>query len=206
MLSKDPIYPGVDHDEYAHLPKLGDIATVSLGPWLGQDGRHVLTQDEALRSNIPRDDLIPTVDARDVVGGVLQAPKRYALIVSPGKSPAPSVQAHLEATAHLMSARRRRTNSHLPPETVHNRDLSKRSLMILRITNTAKPIRVPSGVLINDHHLGITCENDDLLDQIERALHGELANKWLAAHSSPLEGGYYQVNAPMLRQLPIELS
>lgn len=204
-LTEEPIYPGVDPAQYAHLPKLGDIATVTLSPWLGPDGIFLLTHDDAMLNDIPAEYLVPSVDARDVVDGILQEPKRYALLVNPDETPAPQVLAHLERAMPRMCAGGRRKIPWMPPESVHNRDLSKQSLLILRITNTAVPVRLPSGILPNDHHLTITCESDLDLSRIERALHGELATKWLAAHGSTLENGYFQVSAPILRQLPIEL-
>lgn len=205
QLTEEPIYPGVEPEQYAHLPKLGEIATVTLSAWLGPDGIFLLTPEEAVRSEIPTTHLIPTVDARDVVDGILQQPTRYALLVTPDETPPHQVLAHLERTMPRMCEGGRRKIPWMPPESVHNRDLSKPALMILRITNTAVPVRLPAGILPNDHHLTITCKNDQDLERIERALKGELATKWLAAHGSMLENGYFQVSAPILRQLPIEI-
>jgi hypothetical protein len=70
----------------------------------------------------------------------------------------------------------------------------------------SSPIQVPAGTLIHDRNLIITCADQQTLDKMERALVSITAARWLTEHSAPLENGYYEITATLLRKLPLDLT
>lgn len=203
-LSRDAIYPGADASRYAGLPMLGDLATVRLAPWLGSPGRFIVDAAQAAQSGLPSRVLVPVCDVDDVDDFNLNAPTRYAIRTRPDEQPCAEVLAHL-ARNPATQARARRSKPWMPPESFHNFRLDRASLFVPRIAMTPRPIPVPAGVLQMNHHLSIICDDDAMLEQIHRSLCSQLAAQWLREHAAPLEGGYFQLKAPLLRKMPVVL-
>lgn len=205
QLTRAAIFPGVDPAPFAGMPTLGELAKVEMAPYLGRHGIFVVTAEEALRSNLPSTCLVPAFDSDDIVDGQLQEPTRYAILTRPDEVPCPEVLNHLAAHMGRMSKRGRRGQSHLPPETFWRMDLSVPSLFVPRIAQTPRAVRIKAGVLPMEHNFRITCKNSEMLAKIERWLASELAAKWWSQHASIIEGGYFQIGADLLRQMPVDL-
>lgn len=204
-LSKDPVYPGVDEAPYEGLPSLEDLAQVQIGPWVGTDGIFLITAAQAAASNIPRESLVHAVDIEDIDGDKIKPAARFAIRTRPDVTPCAAIQAHLNATMHLMARRGVRSAYWVPPETFHNRDLSQVSLVVPRIAKSPKAIWLPPQVLAVNHNVSIISADLDLLSRIEKALRGELAARWLNDHAPAIEGGYRTINTRLLRKMPIKL-
>lgn len=202
-LTRDPIYPGANTERYKGMPTLADIATVKIAPWLGTAGIFVMTAEEAERSGIPIEMLVPAVDTDDIIGNVLGKPTRYAIRTDPNTVPCEAVMRHLEGLQHLMASRGRMSKMWLPPETFHKMDLSKPYLLVPRIAKTPKSVRVPAGILPINHNLSIVAGSDALLEKVERALASDLAADWVSEHAARLENGYFSLTTTLLRKLPI---
>lgn len=203
-LSRAAIYPGVDNDQYAGMPTLGELAEVRIAPWLGTAGVFVVTAGEAAASGLPGDVLVPAVDTDDVVGDTVRTPTRFAIRTDPDTPPVGAVLAHLERARGSMAPRGQKGKFWMPPERFHKMDLSRPSLMVPRIAKTPKAVRVPSGVLPINHNLSIVTADRDRLAQIEQALKSPMAAEWVAAHAAPLENGYFSLTTTLLRKLPLE--
>lgn len=204
-LSKEPVYPGVDAKKYAGLPLLGDLAEVLLAPWLGAEGVFVVSAEEAAAKSLPADVLVPAIDCDDIQDYKLGPAQRFAIRTEPTVIPCRAVLRHLRSSLHLMSEGGRKKVIWMPPETFHNRDLSRESLLIPRITKRLNPTRLPSGILPINHEISISSDDKDLLARIERALQSDFAAEWLNDHGSRLEGGYFMLNPGLLRKMPIKL-
>lgn len=200
QLTGAPVYP--DHlGAPAVGPTLGDVANVSLAPWLGSPGIFVVNRETA--DTLPKDHLSPAIDTDDICDGQLQAPRRYAIRTRPDELPPPAIMAHLDANLHRMAPRGRRKQPWMPPESWHRRRLDQPLLLVPRIARSLRPVRVPAGILPINHNLSIVAAGELTLDEIEAILCSEAANRWVRAHAAPLEGGFYSLTTTLLRQLPI---
>jgi hypothetical protein len=168
---------------------------------LGSPGIFVVSEEIA--ATLPADHLVPAVDTDDIVAGVLQAPKRYAIRTRPDIAPPPAIQRHLDANMHRMAKRGLQGKPWLPPERFHNMDLSRPSLLVPRIARAPVAILLPAGVLPINHNLSIVSADEAQLDRIRRYLATESAAQWVNAHAAPLEGGYFSLTTSILRKLPI---
>lgn len=199
-LTRAPLYPDA-WDEAPHEgPTLGSEATIRLAPWLGPDGVFVLDSEQA--ADFPPECLVPTADTRDIKNGVLREPTRFAIRTSPEGPPPDSVQAHLEREAHRLPPRARRVPSWLPAESWHRLDLSREALLIPRIARSLRPVRLPPGVLPINHNLTIATAGRASLDDIERVLQSDEADRWIRARAAKLEDGFLSMTTSILRQLP----
>jgi len=204
-LTHAAIYPDAASANYEGLPLLGDLAEVKLAPWLGPEGIHFLSMDEAHAKKLPLDALVQVYDTDDTKGGVFHQPTRYAIRVDPKERPCDAILTHLESRYAGMPDRGRMSKQWMPPEGHWHWDLDQPSLFLPRIALSPAPVRVPAGMLPMNHHFRITCDDPDLLERIARAMCGELAAKWFEAHGAPLEGGFRSMRAPLLRQMPLQL-
>ncbi len=203
-LGTSPIFPDrLEHPGEYKGPTLGDIATVTLAPWLGTSGIFVV--DEATASRLPRDHLVPAIDTDDIRNGQLMPPKRYAIRTRPDTQPPPEILSHLEANMHRMAKRGLRKTPWMPPESWHNRKLDQPVLLVPRIARTLRPVRVPIGHLPINHNLSIVAADRSTLDEIEAVLCSEEANAWMQDHAARLEGGFLSLTTTLLRQLPVRL-
>lgn len=201
-LGAAPVFP--DHPTGAgpHTgPTLGDIASVTLAPWLGTNGIFVV--DEATAAGLPADHLVPAIDTDDIRDGRLQTPTRYAIRTHPDAPPPPSVLSHLEANMYRMAKRGLRKTPWMPPESWHKRDLSVPVLLVPRIARTLRPVRVPAGILPINHNLSIVAADRLSLEEIEAVLCSPDANQWMQEHAARLESGFFSLTTTLLRQLPV---
>lgn len=203
-VGRDPIYPGEKVGMHAKAGlTLGQVAGVQLAPWLGTPG--VFLVDATTAARLPVQHLLPAIDSADIHGGMLMQPKRFAIVTSPGVQPHPVVMAHLQRERPKMCARgQRRAAQWLPPENVHDIDVSGPSLMVPRITRTLRPILVPPGVLTISHNLRIVCTGVMSLTDIEAQLSSPEAASWLLQNAAPLENGFRALTARCLRSFPIK--
>ena len=134
------------------MQTLQDVAEVRLGPYLGTAGTFVVTAAEAAASGLPPQVLAPAVDNDDVKDGVLGNPTRYAILTQPDVAPCPAVARHIERQMGRTGKHRIKGKVWMPKESFYKLDLSRPSLMVLRIGKTPRGIRVPAGVLPLDHH------------------------------------------------------
>jgi len=201
-LGTDPVFPDRLIDEAPHTGlTLGDIASVTLAPWLGANGIFVV--DEATAARLPADHLVPAIDTDDIKDGRLLTPTRYAIRTTPETPPPPEVLSHLEENMHRMAKRGLRKTPWMPPESWHKRDLSEPVLLVPRIARTLRPVRVPSNHLPINHNLSIVAAGRLSLDDIEAVLCSPEANQWMQAHAARLEGGFFSLTTKLLRMLPV---
>lgn len=198
------IYPDAanDDDDDAVGRTLGDVAEVRLAPMMDKVGAWLIGADEAV--HFPKSNLIPAVDTDDLVRGRLGAPRRFVLSFGPDEEPPPEVLAHIDARWERLPKRyRRAARRWLTPERTHGLDLTRPSLMVPRIANTLRPIRVPPGVLPVNHNLSIVAARGLPLDHIEAALSSEEADRWIRARAPRLENGFLSITTSLLRRVPI---
>ena len=201
-LSRAPIYPGVTAADQEDGLTLGDIADVRIAPWVGSPG--VFVVDSATAKGLPAEYLVPAVDTDDIVDGVLQRPKRFAIRTVPGATPAHAIMEHLRINLHRMAARgRKRKEIWLPPETWHRVPLDRPALLVPRIARSLRPVRLPPGVLPINHNLHIVAAGGASLEAIETYLSSDKAGQWVRTHAAPLESGFYSLTTTLLRRLPI---
>ncbi|TXH00089.1 MAG: SAM-dependent methyltransferase [Nevskiaceae bacterium] len=203
-LTRDPIYPEACDKAYEGLPKLGDLAKVRLAPWLGKHGLFVVDLATAALADIPLSMLVPAVDTDDIKGGVLRTPTKYAIRTQRNVEPPASVTAHLEANMHLLAKSKQRTKQRwLPPESFEKLSLDRPSLLVPRIANSLRPVRVPPGILPLDHGLSIVSAGDRTLDELEDALMRPESEQWVRERAPRLENGFVSLTTRLLRRMPI---
>jgi hypothetical protein len=201
-LNADPVFPDRLRRESAPHQTLGDIARVSLAPWLGTHGIFVVDRETA--ASLPQDHLVPAIDTDDIRDGKLGPPTRYAIRTHPDSPPPPAILAHLAANMHRMAARGRRKIPWLPPESWHQRQLDQPFLLVPRIARSLRPVRVAGHVLPINHNLSIVTAGDRAtLDEIEDRLHSAEANAWMRDHAARLDGDFFSLTTTLLRQMPV---
>lgn len=197
-LSRQPVY--VDAAPIEGRP-LGNVAQIRLAPWLGKSGIFNIGKQEA--SHLPPEALVPIVDTREIRGRLMGPLTRFAIRTHPDREPPAPVLAHLDSTLADMAPRGRRTPRWLPPETWHDWDLGHERLVVPRITQRLRCVRIPAGVLPVNHSLSIVTAEPDLLARLEAYLGGQQAGAWIAERAPRLEGGYLSITTGLLRQLPV---
>ena len=203
-LTRAPIFPEADDSAYVGCNPLNSVAAVRLAPWLGKHGLFVIDQATAAAANIPAEHLVPAVDTDNMKGGVLSAPTKFAIRTYRNVEPPASVMAHLDANMHLLARTKvRKTQRWLPPETFEKIDLTQERLLIPRIANSLRPVRVPAGILPLDHGISIVGAGSMTLDQLEEALLRPEAEAWVRARAPRLENGYFSLTTKLLRALPV---
>lgn len=203
-LTRAPIYPEADDAAYVGCNPLQSFAAVRLAPWLGKHGLFVVDQATAAAANIPAELLVPAIDTDNIKGGVLSTPTKFAIRTYRNVEPPPSVLAHLDANMHLLAKSKVRTTQRwLPPESFEKLDLTQERLLIPRIANSLRPVRVPAGVLPLDHGISIVGAGSMTLDQLEAALMRPEAEAWVRARAPRLENGYFSLTTKLLRTLPV---
>jgi hypothetical protein len=203
-LTRAPIYPEADDAAYAGCNPLNSVAAVRLAPWLGKHGLFVVDEATAAAAHIPAELLVPAVDTDNMKGGVLSAPTKFAIRTYRNVEPPAAVMAHLDANMHLLARTKvRKTQRWLPPESFERMDLSQDRLLIPRIANSLRPVRVPAGILPLDHGISIVGAGSMTLDQLEEALLRPEAEAWVRARAPRLENGYFSLTTKLLRALPV---
>lgn len=204
-LTRAPIYPEADDAAYVGCNPLQSVAAVRLAPWLGKHGLFVIDKETAAAANIPTELLVPAIDTDNMKGGVLSAPTKFAIRTYRNVEPPASVLAHLDANMHLLARTKVRTTQRwLPPESFEKIDLTQERLLIPRIANSLRPVRVPAGILPLDHGISIVGAGTMTLDQLEEALLRPEAEAWVRARAPRLENGYFSLTTKMLRALPVK--
>ncbi len=206
-ITSAPIYPEADDAAYAGHRTLASLATVRLAPWLGKHGLFVVDLATADAAGIPRSMLVPAVDTDNMRGGVFSEPTKYAIRTTREEEPPAAVLAHLDANMHLLARTKlRKTHRWLPPETFERVDLTQPCLVIPRIANGLRPVRVPAGILPLDHGITIVSAGDATLDELENALMRPEAEAWVRSRAPRLENSYFSLTTTLLRELPLDLS
>lgn len=205
-LTRSPIYPDATGDDSPGLPTLSEVSTVRLAPWLGKHGLFVIDLQTAETAGIPTSMLVPVVDTDNIKGGVLSHPTKFAIRTERNVEPPAAVMRHLEANMHLLAkSKQRKDQRWLPPESFQSMSLDRPCLLIPRIANSLRPVRVPAGILPIDHGISIVTSGDASLDEIEAALLHPDAETWVRARAPRLENGYYSLTTTLLRSLPVNL-
>lgn len=176
---------------------LSEIATVRLAPWLGPDGIFLLRDNQGFDAA----DLVPCFEPEDMTNGDLATPSKWALRTSRDEPPQ-HVREHLDRELHRMPARGRQKVSWLPPEPFHGKlPLAADAVMVPRISQTLRGVRLPAGTMPVNHNLVV--------------ISGMAPDKLLAILSDPrvraqadalalrLEGGYRSYTATLLRALKV---
>lgn len=202
-LTASPIYPGVDSRDYEGKPKLGDLATVKLAPWLGTDG--VFLIDAVTAAALPAHSTIPTFTPDDWNAPDDAPPAFYAIRTRPQEEPHPDVKEHLRRHMDSMSERAKKAGPWQPPETFHRWDMTKPILVLPRILKDLNARLLPAGRLPVSHQLAIQCDSEDQLLAVQKALQSDIALRWLRDHAPRLENSYHQLSAPLLRQMPLQM-
>jgi len=202
VLGRSPIFPNAPH-ETSDCPRLADIAHVRLAPWLGTRG--VFVVDPSTARQFPPTAVVPAIDARDLSGGHIGSPRRFALRTCADSPPTGSVAAHLARELPRMAPRGRRSPAWwLPPETWTHLPIDRPALVVPRITRTLAPVRIPPGIVPINHSLHIVSASDAItLDQLQAALEHPDAQAWMRANAAPLENGFFSITTKTLRRLPI---
>lgn len=204
-LTSAPIYPEADDAAYVGCNPLESVAAVRLAPWLGKHGLFVIDKATAVAADIPAEMLVPAIDTDNMKGGVLSAPTKFAIRTYRNIEPPASVLAHLDANMHLLARTKVRTTQRwLPPESFEKIDLTQERLLIPRIANSLRPVRVPAGILPLDHGISIVGAGAMTLDQLEEALLRPEAEAWVRARAPRLENGYFSLTTKLLRALPVK--
>lgn len=202
VLDKNPISPEGSLDRDQGCPKLEDIATVRLAPWLGP--ANIFVVDSHRAESLPQDQLVPAVDTDDVDPQTdeLAHPQRYAIRTTRGIMPPKSILDHLDREMHRMPKRGIRKTAWLPPEKVFE-DLSEPAILIPRIGRRIRAIRLPPGVLPINHNLYVVQAHPDIsLDQIQTILLSDDTHNWLIRNAPRLENGYYDIRSSLIRRIP----
>jgi hypothetical protein len=172
LIDHTPIYPD-DANPCATqtAPRLGEVATVRVAPWLGTPGIFLVDQDRC--RDWPAGSTVPAIDTDDIHSGVLQSPRRCAICTHPDATPPAAILAHLDRELPRMCTRGRATIPWMPPEPFHRLDLTVPSLLVPRISRTVRPIRVPAGILPVNHNLTIVRAGTLSLEELESVLASE---------------------------------
>lgn len=203
-LGPEPIYPR-ETEAATSSPRvlLGDVARVTVAPWLGGRGCFLITPDEA--AALPRDALVPAVTAKDFDDGkpIL---RRYAIRTTPDETPAPVVRRHLSRSRRHLSPRARDVNcAWLPPEPFHDWDFTQACIVVPDISLTLSPTRLPAGILPVDHGLAVIRPNGKhSLDELENMLRKPEIQARASARAARVENGYRRFPTTLLRRLPVD--
>lgn len=204
-LNDNPVSPdSADADRYSG-PRLEDVATIRLAPWLGP--ANIFVVDEKFAKGLPVGHLIPAVDTDDVDPHTdeLSAPRRFAIKTERHTPPPEAITNHLAREMHRMPKRGIRKTGWLPPEKVFD-DLSKPALLIPRIARKVRAIRLPPGLLPINHNLYVVQAKPEItLAQIEAILLSDSTHEWLMRNAPRLENGYYDLRSNLIRRIPAAL-
>ena len=200
-LTNAAIYPGALQSSGTGLT-LGDIATVSIAPWLGPEGIWVVNSHIA--KTLPSEWLIPAVDTDNLtVDDRMTTPTRWAIRTQCDVEPPAAILDHLRRKTHLMPKRKGNRPFWMPPETI-TLPLDQPSLIIPRIAKRLRAIHCPPGVIGINHNLSVAVAGGlHSLDDIERLLTSERSQEWLRARAPRLENSYFSITTRPLRTLPI---
>jgi hypothetical protein len=201
-LGKLPVSPDGALDQHDG-PTLADIATVRLAPWLGPHG--IFTIDAHQVARFSDADLLPAVDSDDIdpATDVLRPATRYAIRTHKEKEPTGTVKDHLQATMARMPKRGQKGRWWMPPETI-TLPLDRPALLIPRIGRKIRTIRLEPGILPINHNLYVVSAGPDhSLEWIQDLLQSDETQAWVLRNAPPLENGYLDIRAGLLRRIPI---
>ena len=106
---------------------------------------------------------------------------------------------------HLLARSKvRKTQRCLPPESFERVDLDQPCLLIPRIANSLRALRVPAGILPVHQGISIVSAGEASLDQLAALMRPE-AEAWVRARAPRLEGNYFSLTTSLLRDLPLDL-
>lgn len=207
-LTKAPVY--IDSVKPpAGAVSLESVASIRLAPWLGQEGVFVIPLDAIPPSlaELPSGAYVECVDTDDIVNGVLQGAKRFALKTDRLSKPHANVVRHLGRQRHKLSQRAQRSQAvcrWAPPESWGPLPYQHEALLIPRIARELVTYRLPAGVLPINHNLTVVSSRIPIAE-LEAALAAPYARAWIVAHAARLEGGFLSITTNLLRKLPINL-
>jgi hypothetical protein len=201
-LGKQPVSPDGSLDVHDG-PTLADIATVRLAPWLGPHG--IFTIDAHHAGRLPDADLLPAVDSDDIdpASNTLRPVTRYAIRTFKDREPTGVVREHLQASMARMPKRGQRRRWWMPPEGI-TLPLDRPALLIPRIGRKIRTIRLDPGILPINHNLYVVSAGPDhSLERIEMILQSNETQAWVLRNAPPLENGYLDIRAGLLRRIPV---
>ncbi|GHE74912.1 hypothetical protein GCM10019059_37990 [Camelimonas fluminis] len=201
-LTERPMSPDGTLDTWEG-PRLEDVATLRLAPWLGPAG--IFTIPSKYAHTLPHADLLPCVDSSNIEPEVdeLRPPSWHAIRTTRHSEPEGAVADYIRAGLHKMPARGRSKHWWTPPEPI-NLDLSRDAIIIPRIARRVRCINLPAGVLPLDHNIHVaTCKDGFSLDAIRAALQRQETQTWINAFAPRLENGFFDLRLSMLRKIPI---
>lgn len=183
---------------------LGDIAKVSIAPWLGPFGIFVVSGDTAVKLRAANAQLIPAVDTDDIVPETdqLKTPTRFAIRTQRETPPTGMLAEHLMAQRSRMPKRGQSRPFWMPPETI-NLPLDRPTLLIPRIARRLRAIPLPAGILPLNHNLSVVSTSDYSLEDLREMLLSEKSQEWIRCNAPRLESGFYSITTRLLRRLPI---
>lgn len=176
---------------------LSEVATVRLAPWLGPDGIFLLRDT----SGFDASDLVPCFEPEDMTNGTLSVPSKWALRTGRHEPPQ-HVREHLEREMHRMPARGRQKIAWLPPEPFDGKlPLGSDAIMVPRISQTLRGVRLPAGTMPVNHNLVIISGVSP--DRMLAILSDPRVRAQADALALRLEGGYRSYTATLLRALKV---
>lgn len=186
-------------------PRLGEVATLRLAPWLGPHGIFTIDISAAAAfSGSTGIELVPVVDTDDAHPrtNVLSPPTRLAIRTQRGVEPTGAVSEHLLAGRERMPARGRRGPYWVPPESL-GPDSDEETLMIPRIARSVRLIELPPGVAACNHNITLVRKGEAVsLEDIRKSLESPRTQAWIEANAPRLENGFYSITTTLLRRLP----
>lgn len=202
-LTSAPVYPGTPVDLPEDARPLESVARVRVAPWL-VEGVFVVGPEQA--DALPPDALIPAIDNNDIVGGVLQAPQRFAIRTERGVRPDPAVLEHLAANWHLLPRRAHKeigTEDWWVPKERILGPFDREVLLVPVCGERIRPVRLPAGVVAFNHQLNIVIPAPGDIDAVEGALRSDLAHDLIVQRSKRIDSGWYQTTTRFLASLPM---
>ena len=199
-LGRTAIFPDTT-ETGAHLRTLGQVAKVSIAPWLGSPG--IFLVDASTARRLPPEYLVPAVDTDDLrVDGGIAVANRYAIRTRADQPPHPLILDHLHSELHRMAPRGRMTPEWLPPENWTDESLERDRLAIPCIAKALRVVRLPRGILAVSHNVTVIDVPGGNIDEIAETLASKSSKSWIAARAAPIEGGYMRITTTLLKSLP----
>ena len=203
-ITREPIVPDELGRPPTTGPTLGDIAKISLAPWLGPFGIFVVSEATAACLRNTAATLIPAVDTDDIDPQTdeLRGPSRFVIVADKLHQPTGLLDAHLQAQLHRMPKRGLKPKYWHPPEPVHL-PLDTPTLLIPRIARRIRAVPLPANVLAINHNLSVISTSDLSLIELRQLLLAESSQAWIQRNAPRLESGFFSISTQLLRRMPI---
>lgn len=178
---------------------LGDLVDLRLAPYLGPDGIFMVEEG----SGLPPEVLVPCIEPKDICPrtGHIGAIRRWA-IVTGDEQPHPAVMRHLNEKMDRMPASARRKVPWHPPERFDRHlPLDRDAILIPRLAQRLRAVRLPAGILPLNHSLVVA--SGLAPDEIVRMLEDPRVQAQADALALRVENGFRSYTATLARQLVI---